>query len=250
MSENTQPPPSPAIQPKKGLARIEDLHANLELAAQNNDFLKLVNAMPKKEWVKDHPIAKQEIINPEGQKVKVPTQYIPVGIVEYLLTAVFQKWRLEVKNVQVIANSICVTVRLWYMDPITGQWDWQDGIGAAPISTEKGAAATDFTKVITSAVQTGAPAAESYALKDAAEKIGKLFGKDLNRKEQMDYQLTLAKMFQKDDPLPDELKQIIAESTDVENLSNLYAANPEFHPIKEFMELIIARKAEINGTKQ
>ena len=32
-----------------------------------------------------------------------------------------------------------------------------------------------------------APAAESYAFKDAAEKIGKLFGKDINRATHIDY---------------------------------------------------------------
>ena len=31
------------------------------------------------------------------------------------------------------------------------------------------------------------PAAESYAVKDAAEKLGKLFGKDLNRKDAFGY---------------------------------------------------------------
>lgn len=33
----------------------------------------------------------------------------------------------------------------------------------------------------------GTPAAESYAIKDAAEKIGKLFGKDMNRADQINY---------------------------------------------------------------
>jgi hypothetical protein len=32
-----------------------------------------------------------------------------------------------------------------------------------------------------------APAAESYAVKDAAEKIGKLFGKDMNRADKIMY---------------------------------------------------------------
>lgn len=32
------------------------------------------------------------------------------------------------------------------------------------------------------------PGAESYAIKDAAEKIGRVFGKDLNRKELMAYE--------------------------------------------------------------
>ena len=34
-----------------------------------------------------------------------------------------------------------------------------------------------------------APAAESYAIKDAVEKLGKLFGKDLNRKDSMGYDM-------------------------------------------------------------
>ena len=32
------------------------------------------------------------------------------------------------------------------------------------------------------------PAAESYALKDAAEKIGTIFGGDLNRKDEINFQ--------------------------------------------------------------
>jgi len=33
----------------------------------------------------------------------------------------------------------------------------------------------------TMAIQMGAPAAESLAVKDAAEKIGRIFGRDVNR---------------------------------------------------------------------
>ena len=36
-----------------------------------------------------------------------------------------------------------------------------------------------------------APAAESYAIKDAAEKLGKIFGKDLNRKDVIGYESLL-----------------------------------------------------------
>lgn len=88
---------------------------------------------------------------------------------------------------QVIANAVVCTVRLHYMNPITGDWDFQDGVGAAPIHTAKGAKATDFENVLTDAVVKAAPSAESYAFKDAAERIGKLFGKDLNRKEYLPY---------------------------------------------------------------
>lgn len=159
---------------KRPLPKLDDLYGNLELAGKHNELNRLLNCEPKPEWVREHPFAKN-------------VRYIPISIIEYLLTSVFIKWRVEIKAVQLVANSTVVTVRLWVLDPITGEWDYQDGIGAAPIQTEKGAAATDFTKVLTDAVMKGAPAAESYAIKDAAEKLGKLFGKDLNRRDFMPY---------------------------------------------------------------
>ena len=64
---------------------------------------------------------------------------------------------------------------------------WQDGVGAAPLQTDKGAGAIDFNKIKNDAVMKAAPAAESYAVKDATEKIGKLFGKDLNRADKILY---------------------------------------------------------------
>jgi hypothetical protein len=154
----------------KTLPALQDLYADVELAAKKNDLLTLLNQPPKQDWIRQNKFANN-------------TNYIPIGVVEYLLTSIYQSWRFEIKNVQVIANSIVVTGRLHILDPITSQWDWQDGIGASPIQTEKGASATDFTKVNTSAVQMAAPAAESYALKDAAEKLGRIFGKDINRRD-------------------------------------------------------------------
>lgn len=163
---------------KRTLPKLADLYNDVELAAKQNDLLVLLNQDPKPEWVKRNKYANN-------------TPYIPIQIVEYLLTSIYQKWRFEIKDVQVMANSVVVTGRLHIKDPITGEWDWQDGIGAAPIQTAKGAAATDFTQVNTSAVQMAAPAAESYAIKDAAEKLGKLFGKDINRKDVLPIEHTL-----------------------------------------------------------
>lgn len=132
-------------------------------------FQVLVNQNPKHDWLKTHPTTKGA--------------YLPIERVEWLLTQIFLKWKVEVKTVQVIANSVVVTVRLYYYNQMDKEWNWQDGIGAAPVQTDKGAGAMDWNSVKTDAVMKAAPAAESYAIKDAAEKIGKLFGKDLNRKE-------------------------------------------------------------------
>lgn len=134
----------------------------------------LLNHNPPSEFVKTHP--------------STSTNYIPVEMVEMMMTKVFGHWSVEIKDYKLIANSVCVTVRLHYKDPMTGESLFQDGAGASPLQTNKGAHATDFTALKNSSVQMALPSAESYAFKDAAEKIGKLFGKDLNRKAYTDYQ--------------------------------------------------------------
>jgi hypothetical protein len=224
--------------PKGVIPKLEDLYGDVELAGKHNDLNKLLNCQPKPEWIKQNRFANN-------------SNYIPVGIVEYLLTSIFIKWRVEVKTVQVIANSVVVTLRLFVLDPITGEWDWQDGVGASPIQTKSGAAATDFGQVNTSAVQMAAPAAETYAFKDAAEKLGKLFGKDLNRKDEMNYAPMMADKFTAQpvkEEIPEELKIIISES-DKANLLNIYNSNPNLHSNPEFVQLLNKRKLELNGSK-
>lgn len=158
------------------LPSISDLYNKdgLPTIHESSLFQVLVNQNPKNEWIRQHPISKGD--------------YIPIERVEWLLTQVFIDWKVEIKTVQVIANSVVITVRLYYYNHQKKEWCWQDGIGAAPIQTDKGAGAMDWNAVKSDAVMKAAPAAESYAVKDAAEKIGKLFGRDLNRKESFNYE--------------------------------------------------------------
>jgi hypothetical protein len=172
---------------KKQLPSLRDLYnGDLPLKTNQNKLNTLLNQPPNDKWVHKHPFATKEKLI-DGRKVKVPIEYIPIERVEYLLTRLFIKWRVEVKQIQVIANSCVVTVRLHYQNIENDEWSWQDGIGAMPIQTERDHGAMDWNAVRTDAVMKSAPAAESYAIKDAAEKIGKIFGKDLNRKDEIGY---------------------------------------------------------------
>lgn len=160
---------------ERKLPSLKSLYdGDLELKGDQNKLNILLNQSPNPKWIKKHPYAK-------GVK------YIPIEKIEYLLTRLFLKWRVEVKTIQTIANSCVVTVRLHYQNIENNDWSWQDGIGAAPIHTVKGKGAMDWNEVLTDSVMKAAPAAETYAVKDAAEKIGNLFGKDLNRKEDIIY---------------------------------------------------------------
>ena len=155
------------------LPKIKDLYKG-ELAdlKSQNDLNLLLNQPPLDKWIKEHPIHKQ-------------VKYLSIQRIEFLLTSVFIKWRIEIKEVNLIANSVKCVIRLWFKDPISLEWDWQDGVGAAPLQTDKNAGAIDFNKIKSDAVMKAAPAAESFAIKDAAHKLGKLFGKDLIRNDEI-----------------------------------------------------------------
>lgn len=160
---------------KRNLPAIKDLYSgDMDLKSDQNAINVLLNQPPAPGWIKEHPMARN-------------VKYIPIERIEYLLTRLFLQWRVEVKSVQVIANSCVVTIRLHYQNIQDDQWSWQDGIGAAPIQVDKGSGAMDWNKAKSDGVMKSAPAAESYAIKDAAEKLGKLFGKDLNRKDVIIY---------------------------------------------------------------
>jgi len=169
------------------LPKIQELYNDTVIAKKESQLNVLLNCEPNEKWLRMHPVAKG-------------VTYIPIERIEYLLTNIFLVWNIEVKEIKLIANSVVVTVRLHYKDPVTGEMQFHDGIGAAPLQTDKDAGAINFDKIKSNAVMLAAPSAESYAIKDAAEKLGKLFGKDLNRSDKIMYD-NIGKKFIEDDKL-------------------------------------------------
>lgn len=176
-----------AVQGVVVIPTLAELIADTEETRAQDSLTVILNQSPPTQWLAEHPTAK--IKNAEGKQVPLP--YLPINKIEYLLTKIFKRWWTEVRLVQCIANSVCVTVRLYVVNPITGKEEWQDGVGAAAIQTDSGKGAMDWNYAKSHGVQIALPAAESYAIKDAAEKFGKIFGKDLGRKDSMDYNVLL-----------------------------------------------------------
>lgn len=158
---------------------LAELHQSPEIAYKNDALSAILHLPPHKDWVK----ARDDIKVKDDSGNKVSLQYIPIDKIEYLLTRLFQRWKVEVIDYKVLFHSVGVHVRLHYMNPITGEWLYQDGLGAVVMQNDKDAAASDMSKIKGNAVMLGLPSAESYAVKDAAEKIGPIFGKDLNRRD-------------------------------------------------------------------
>lgn len=151
------------------LQRINAVVQDLGLIGKYTTYNELLNADPKPEWINKHPDTGQS--------------YLPIGTVEWILKAFFPANKIEVINYGALFNSAAVHVRVHYLHPGTGEWLFQDGLGAKDMQTDKGATAADMTKIKFDAAMKGLPAAESYAVKDACEKIGNIFGANLTRKD-------------------------------------------------------------------
>lgn len=170
---------------------------------KQDKFLEFVNQQPLDSWIKEHPMAK-------GVK------YLPIDKVEHLLKRIFQEYKVEILREGQMLNSIFVTVRLHYKHPISG-WTYQDGTGAIPIQTDKGKSAAELIYVKSDAISKGLPAAESFAIKDAADKIGDIFGGNLNRKDTLEFN----PMYTPDPEVEQEIKATIEAMEQSETLDDL-----------------------------
>lgn len=153
------------------MSNLEKLAHELETLDSHiidDEFLKIVNIEPPKGLVKKQPMTN--------------TEYMPIESIEWLLTKIFQKWRVEVLDTKLLLNSVTTTVRVHYLHPISGEWEWQDGVGAMKVQVDKGSNASNLQAIKPDAIQMSLPASKSFAIKDACDHIGKVFGRDLNRK--------------------------------------------------------------------
>jgi hypothetical protein len=147
------------------------------------DFKNLIKKNPSASWVKT---------NPYSQNAK----YLPIRIVEELLAEIFPFWQV-VQNGEpkILGNSVVISVDLKVFNPILNQWMSYAGVGAVPIELEKpkfnakgeqisGARNNiDFEYINSKAMHKNVPAALSFAVNNAAKKIGRLFGSHLNSTE-------------------------------------------------------------------
>lgn len=186
------------------LPTLSELHHAPDVAFKNDQLNLLLNQEVPAKWIKFHPTAK--VKNDKGETVPLP--YIPIDKVEFLLTKIFQDWEVEIIREGVMFQSIYVTIKLTVTNPLTGKKKSQYGVGACPVQTDSGKSAADLAAIKSNAVQLALPAAESYAIKDAAEKFGKIFGKDLSRRDTLPFSASYM-----------ENKKQSAEQQEIERLS-------------------------------
>lgn len=166
------------------LPTIKKLYsADLSVIAKQDEFVALMNQKPAEEWIKVHPIIKNY-------------KYIPIERIEFLLKSIFKEYQIEVLREGQTFNGVYVAVRVHYLHPVSGQWRYHDGIGAVELQLR---AQTEYEKeqkqkvvfavenINKGAISMAYPIAKTIAVKDACDHFGKLFGADLNRKDDILY---------------------------------------------------------------
>ena len=198
------------------LPKIQDLYNDRGLAKAQDTFVTLMNQPPKAEWVKVHPFIK-------GYK------YLPIERVEFLLKTIFKQYRIEVTGQGTAFNGVWVTVRVHYKDPISGEWLFHDGIGAQQLQTKAGTSATDLANINNGALSMAFPLAKTLAIKDACDHFGKLFGSDLNRKDEIGYSFDVTLIdFDENHPNFEKAVKAIKEGkATIEQLKNKYNITEE-----------------------
>ena len=244
---------------KKELPTLADLHHDIDIAFKNDKLNLLLNQNPPANWVVQHPIIKKEIVLPNGQKTKVPSEYLPIDRVELLMARIFQRWRVEVLREGQMFNSVYVTVRVHYIDPVSGEWDYHDGVGAVGVQTDAGKSASDLGAIKQAAIQMALPAAKTYAIKDSCDHLGKLFGKDLNRQFASEFTMayqevpkTTVEILEtkvETSNIPQGILDSLEGCTTKNEATLLFNGNPQLHQFPEFKQLVAKRHKEIELAK-
>lgn len=163
-------------------------------------FQMFLNKAPAKSEIKTNPYAGD-------------SQYIPIAVIEKRLDEIYAGlWSVEDCNIQVVANSVLCTLSLKVVHPIAKFEIRRAGVGAIPIQLNKGEKEMSFSTIKSDAIRKNAPAAKSQALRNAAQSLGMIFGRSLNREDVADYQ-PISEQVEQFEPLFDHAMELLATST-------------------------------------
>lgn len=219
----------------KNLPELADLHYDIDTAFKKDKLNLLLNQKPIEKWIKKHPFATN-------------VSYLPIDKVEFMLTRIFQEWRAEVIGYSQLFNAVSCHVRLHYLNPESGEWSYHDGLGAVGIQLDAGKQASDLSAIKSNAVMLALPASKSYAIKDAAEHLGALFGRDLNRKDAI--QFSGAYSDDKNQPELNKVLEEIERITDLESLNLYVNEQKKFFDNALFINAVRNRQTKLKPTNK
>lgn len=209
-----------------------------ELLNDVADFQKKLNSDPDKEDVEVN-----ELLSRETKTIK----FVPVGSIERMLDELFSGlYNIEIREVKIVANEIVIHARIQYYHPVAGVWLHRDGIGAVQIRWTRGIDITDMNGKLKNALVADAPHAYAEAIKNAAKKIGKMFGRSLNRDDDYsDYQSVDDFLEEFDSVERQKIDELVSIAETKDQLTAIWKGYPKFQKYIEFKQMILKRRKEL-----
>lgn len=175
--------------------------------------------------------------------------YLPIGYVESKLDSIYSGlWSIENIHTTIMLNSILVELELKVYNFIIGQWITRAGVGAVPVQLQKDKKVITPEDIQTFAIQKGAPAAKAFALKNAAQSLGVIFGRNINRTGDYEY-LPLSEAvaeYEEQNSAITDIFNNIESITDLATLKNYWSEIKPFQNNKEVAKAFTARKNQLS----
>lgn len=165
---------------------------------------------------------------PKLEEVKINkhagnSAYLPISFIEMTLDEMFfGQWDVVDFKYQVIANEIVGSVVLVVENPITGREIRRTGAASVMIQMTRGSSVLDVGSKIKNTLVKDFPHLKSSCISNAAKSLGKLFGRDLNRSLNDEYQPIVLPHHEK---LIKSISEQISSAESVGDLSDIYTEN-------------------------
>jgi hypothetical protein len=195
---------------------------------------------------------------PQNELSKTPdgkAQTLSISFVEMKLDEIFLgQWSVENYKTKVVANEVVGECELWVINPITGLQIRRVGAGAIQIMVDKapdnitGKArnewALDLANKKPNALDLGYPKLKSECVKNAAISLGKIFGRDINRKLFDEYTPEYTPIIEANEGLS-LIAERIKECKTVDELIPLWNSNPDLHHNQILKKAFGVQKSQI-----
>lgn len=164
---------------------------------------------------------------PDGKAKTLPISFVEMTLDELFLG----QWGTVNFTAKVIANEVCGELELFLTHPITGREIRRSGAAAIIIQVDKapdtitGQARNEWalnpSNKKSNALDLGYPKLKAECVKNAAQSLGKVFGRDLNRKKADQYQPSI-------NMLSDKAFQVLLERVEKGDARALALAESNF----------------------
>lgn len=213
-------------------------------AAEN--FLKKINEAPPENELRP---------TPDGQARSLPISFVQMKLDEIYIG----QWGTSKLELTIFGNEIMGNLVLWVIHPITGLKIERPGTAAIQITVDavpddvkkdkkaKNAWALDMQNKKPNALKLSAPKLKSECIKNAAATLGKVFGRDINRKmEDVDTYEAIYSDEIAVDEVRAELEAKLNNCTTKEDLAAVWNEYQELQGNPQLKKLFAYKKAKLS----